>query len=33
MRRNDFGQMPVVDTKENLVAMLYDFNVISILAP
>jgi CBS domain-containing protein len=32
MRRNDFGQMPVVDSKENLTAMLYDVNVISILA-
>jgi CBS domain-containing protein len=32
MRRNDFGQMPVVDSKENLVAMLYDVNVVSILA-
>lgn len=32
MRRNDFGQLPVVDTKENLVAMLYDINAISILA-
>ncbi|MDW5563475.1 MAG: CBS domain-containing protein [Methanomassiliicoccus sp.] len=32
MRRNDFGQMPVVDSKDNLVAMLYDVNAISILA-
>jgi len=32
MRRNDFGQLPVVDHKENLVAMLYDINVVSILA-
>lgn len=32
MRRNDFGQLPVVDSKENLVAMLYDVDVISILA-
>jgi CBS domain-containing protein len=32
MRRNDFGQLPVVDSKENLVAMLYDVNVVSILA-
>lgn len=32
MRRNDFGQLPVVDSKDNLVAMLYDMNVISILA-
>jgi CBS domain-containing protein len=32
MRRNDFGQLPVVDSKENLVAMLYDMDVISILA-
>jgi CBS domain-containing protein len=32
MRRNDFGQLPVVDSKESLVAMLYDVNVVSILA-
>lgn len=32
MRRNDFGQLPVVDSKESLVAMLYDMDVISILA-
>jgi CBS domain-containing protein len=32
MRRNDFGQLPVVDSKENLVAMLYDINAVSILA-
>ncbi len=32
MRRNDFGQLPVVDSKDKLVAMLYDINVISILA-
>lgn len=32
MRRNDFGQLPVVDSKDNLVAMLYDLNVVSILA-
>jgi CBS domain-containing protein len=32
MRRNDFGQLPVVDSKENLVAMLYDVDVVSILA-
>ena len=32
MRRNDFGQLPVVDSKDNLVAMLYDIDVISILA-
>ncbi len=32
MRRNDFGQLPVVDSKENLVAMLYDVNAVSILA-
>jgi CBS domain-containing protein len=32
MRRNDFGQLPVVDSKDNLVAMLYDTNVVSILA-
>ncbi len=31
MRRNDFGQLPVVDSKDNLVAMLYDMNVISVL--
>jgi CBS domain-containing protein len=31
MRRNDFGQLPVVDSKENLVAMLFDLNVVSIL--
>jgi CBS domain-containing protein len=32
MRRNDFGQLPVVDSKDNLTAMLYDMDVISILA-
>jgi len=32
MRRNDFGQLPVVDSKESLMAMLYDMDVISILA-
>jgi CBS domain-containing protein len=32
MRRNDFGQLPVVDSKDKLAAMLYDINVVSILA-
>lgn len=32
MRRNDFGQLPVVDSKDSLAAMLYDMDVISILA-
>ncbi|WP_019177172.1 CBS domain-containing protein [Methanomassiliicoccus luminyensis] len=32
MRRNDFGQLPVVDSKDNLAAMLYDIDVVSILA-
>jgi CBS domain-containing protein len=31
MRRNDFGQLPVVDSKDRLTAMLYDLDVISIL--
>lgn len=32
MRKNDFGQLPVRDSKDNLLAMIYDFDVISILA-
>lgn len=31
MRRNDFGQLPVVDSMDRLTAMLYDMDVISIL--
>ena len=31
MRRNDFGQLPVVDSRDLLTAMLYDMDVISIL--
>lgn len=31
MRRNDFGQLPVVDSRDRLAAMLYDMDVISIL--
>ncbi|MFA5313538.1 MAG: CBS domain-containing protein [Methanomassiliicoccales archaeon] len=32
MRKNDFGQLPVRDAKDNLLAMIYDHDVISILA-
>jgi CBS domain-containing protein len=32
MRKNDFGQLPVRDSKDNLLAMIYDHDVISILA-
>lgn len=32
MRKNDFGQLPVRDAKDNLLAMIYDNDVISILA-
>jgi CBS domain-containing protein len=32
MRKNDFGQLPVRDSKDNLLAMIYDFDVISVLA-
>ncbi len=32
MRRNDFGQLPVRDSRDNLIAMLYDLDVISVLA-
>ncbi len=32
MRKNDFGQLPVRDSKDNLVAMVYDIDVISTLA-
>ena len=32
MRKNDFGQLPVRDSKDNLVAMIYDLDVISTLA-
>ena len=31
MRKQDFGQMPVRDSKDNLVAMIYDTDVISTL--
>lgn len=31
MRRNDFGQLPVRDAKDNLLAMLYDLDIISVL--
>jgi CBS domain-containing protein len=31
MRKNDFGQLPVRDSKDNLVAMVYDIDVISTL--
>ncbi len=31
MRKNDFGQLPVRDSKDNLVAMIYDIDVISTL--
>ena len=32
MRKNDFGQLPVRDAKDNLQAMIYDHDIISILA-
>jgi CBS domain-containing protein len=32
MRKNDFGQLPVRDNKDHLLAMIYDHDVISILA-
>ena len=32
MRKNDFGQLPVRDSKDRLHAMLYDVDVISVLA-
>lgn len=32
MRKNDFGQLPVRDSKDNLVAMIYDLDVVSTLA-
>jgi len=32
MRKHDFGQLPVRDSKDNLVAMTYDTDVISTLA-
>ena len=32
MRKNDFGQLPVRDSKDNLVAMIYDVDVVSTLA-
>jgi CBS domain-containing protein len=31
MRKNDFGQLPVRDSKDNLVAMIYDIDVVSTL--
>jgi CBS domain-containing protein len=31
MRKNDFGQLPVRDSKDNLLAMIYDLDVISVL--
>jgi CBS domain-containing protein len=32
MRKSDFGQLPVRDNKDHLLAMIYDTDVISILA-
>jgi len=32
MRKNDFGQLPIRDSKDNLVAMIYDIDVVSTLA-
>jgi CBS domain-containing protein len=32
MRKNDFGQLPVRDSKDRLLAMIYDIDVVSILA-
>lgn len=31
MRKNDFGQLPVRDSKDNLVAMIYEIDVVSTL--
>lgn len=31
MRKHDFGQLPVRDSKDNLVAMIYDIDVVSTL--
>ena len=31
MRRNDFGQLPVRDSKDRLLAMIYDVDIVSIL--
>ncbi len=31
MRKHDFGQLPVRDSKDNLVAMIYDLDVVSTL--
>lgn len=32
MRKNDFGQLPVRDSKDSLLGMIYDLDVISVLA-
>jgi len=32
MRKNDFGQLPVRDSKDHLLGMIYDLDVISVLA-
>jgi CBS domain-containing protein len=32
MRKNDFGQLPIRDSKDNLVAMIYDIDIVSTLA-
>lgn len=32
MRKNDFGQLPIRDSKDRLLAMIYDIDVVSILA-
>jgi CBS domain-containing protein len=32
MRKNDFGQLPVRDSKDKLLAMIYDIDIISVLA-
>lgn len=31
MRKNDFGQLPVRDAKDHLLAMIYDLDIISVL--
>jgi predicted transcriptional regulator len=31
MRKHDFGQLPVRDSKDNLIAMIYDTDIISTL--
>jgi CBS domain-containing protein len=32
MRKNDFGQLPVRDSKDHLLAMIYDLDIVSVLS-